>query len=468
MAEKARQETARYEEDNVLEEEKNCKLTYFFRDILKKRIDFQISSDEVTDIIFAVEYLVGIIVAAVSSNVIWLPFSRLVKVGSMAEGTKVGSPDEFDYLVVLDQKGVEVNRSCEQNRGYAHIKVTDPQLQRIWKKWLYGDYLQGAFTHGFSGIFPGYFDTLGNAFMYEVGEIIKYLKDDLFCSRQTGRMLVNKNIQKHGPAFTPQFLWEPHSRRGKKITINVDITPAFEVDLSEDIIKKDDTFHADFWKKIEAHGKFMLIPCHEPVSCTSCVLCFRLTFTETEVELVRGLSKHHRECYKLLKYIFSSGGGYSFMSSYAWKTLVLKHACYCKETANLAMCFKKLVATCLHYLFTRKTEEKIEFSRLVRFLMRGDKFELHIPSIFIKDHNIMDSKDFKFPCEHFLIEIEAMLQSVEDISCTENPNTADIKIVNGYMTGFASYIKSSPLVNKHLELENCVKCFERYFQKKIL
>ncbi|XP_053389024.1 uncharacterized protein LOC128552053 [Mercenaria mercenaria] len=195
MAEKASQETVGYEEDNVLEEEKNCKLTYFFRDILKKRIDFQMSSDEVTDIISAVEFLVRIIVTAVSSNVIWLPFSRIVKVGSMAEGTSVGSPDEFDYLVVLEQKGVEVSRSCEQKRGYAHIKVTDPHLQRIWRKWLYGDYLQGAFTHGFSEIFPGYFDTLGNAFMYEVGEIIRYLKDDLFCLRPTGRMLIDKNIQ---------------------------------------------------------------------------------------------------------------------------------------------------------------------------------------------------------------------------------------------------------------------------------
>ncbi|XP_060569184.1 uncharacterized protein LOC132727628 [Ruditapes philippinarum] len=458
---------AENKESDVVEEEKNCKLTYYFRDLLKERINFQIPREETVDIVRAIETLVSIILGHVTSKVHWLPFSRLLKVGSMAERTSIVFPDEFDYLAIYKQNGMQVERVCKEDRGYAHIKVTDPDLKKRWCKWLRGDYLQAYFkTHGFAVMLPEYFDTLGNAFMYEVSQISKSVSDVGVCPTTTGLMRIDKRVQKNGPAFTQHFLWEPYTRQKRKRTIKVDITPAIEFDLNDDIINENDTFHTDVLNKTVKHGKFMLVLTHD--QGPSCPLCFRLTFTETEVDLVRCLDTHHKDCYKLLKFIFNSGGGVTFLSSYVFKTLVLKHGYHCKETANLAVCFKQLVAVCLHYLFNRKTEEKIEVSRLVRLFMRGEKFKLHIPSIFIKGHNIMDSKDFQIPCEQFLLGIERMLQSVEEICFAENPKVDDIVIVNSHMTAFVSYAKSSQLVNKHLELQKCISIIQQYFNSNVL
>ncbi|XP_060569176.1 uncharacterized protein LOC132727621 [Ruditapes philippinarum] len=350
---------AEYKESDVIEEEKNCKLTYYFRDLLKERINFQISEEETVDIIDAVETLVSNIITYVTSKVDWLPFSRLLKVGSMAESTSIVFPDEFDYLAIHKQKGMQIERVCKQDRGYAHIKVTDPDLKKKWFKWLRGDYLQAFFTtNGFADMFPGDFDTLGNALMYEVAQISQSVSDVGVLPKRTGLMRIGKRVQKNGPAFTQHFLWEPYNLQKSKTTIKVDITPAIEFDLNDDIINENDTFHTDILNKTVEHGKFMLVLTHD--HGPSCPLCFRLTFTETEVNLVCCLDTHHNDCYKLLKYIFNSGGSVNFLSSYVLKTLVLKHGYHCEETANLAVCFKQLVAVCLHYLFNRTTGEKIE------------------------------------------------------------------------------------------------------------
>ncbi|XP_060569170.1 uncharacterized protein LOC132727615 [Ruditapes philippinarum] len=456
---------AENKDSDVREDEKNCKLTYYFRDLLKKRINFQISREETCSIISAVETLVSIIIGYVTSNVQWLPFSRLLSVGSMAERTSIVFPDEFDYLVIHKATGMQVERVCKEDRGYAHIKVTDPDLKEKWFKWLRGNYLPGNFkSHGSTNLFSDYFDTLSNAFMYEVAQRSKNLPDKGVIVTETGVMRVANFVRKNGPAFTQVFIWEPYCRKKSQTTIKVDITPAIEFDFIDDIINENDTFHAHIINKIVKHGKFMLV-C-SPENGPSCPLCFRLTFTETEVDLIRCLDTHHKDCYKLLKYIFNSGGGVNFLSSYVFKTLVLKHGYHCKETANLAVCFKQLVAVCLHYLFNRTTGEKVEVSRLVRLLMRGEKFKLHIPSIFIKDHNIMDSKDFPIPCEHFLLGIERMLLSVEEICCADHPNVDDIIIVNSLVTDAVSYVKS--LSNNYLELEKCVSIFQKYFKQNVV
>ncbi|XP_053380525.1 uncharacterized protein LOC128548913 [Mercenaria mercenaria] len=451
------------------EEEKNYRLTEYFHNLLKRRINFRVTRDEIKDIISSVDFLVETLVAKITSKVAWLPFSRVVRVGSMAEGTSVGQPNEFDYLAVLkiEQSGIEVERTCENRRGYAHVKITDPYLRTIWGKWMDGEYLKSDFTRGDSDMLSNYFDTLGNAFQLEVSNVLQDYDERLVCKTNIGEMKSETificDVKKHGPAFTPKFVWKS-KRSGEKITMGVDITPAIEIDISTDIISAKDTFDPRFFSKVEEHGKCLLISCRNNASCEA-RQCFCLAFTLSEVELVRGLSQHHKDCYKLLKYIFNSRHGYTFFPSYAWKTLVLKHSCHCDETENLAVCFKQLVAACLHYMFNRKTEEKIEFSRIARVFMPGEKFVLNIPSVFFKQHNILDSKDYKFPCEQFLQEIEIMLRSLEGISCRETTEVDDrsLKIVNSRVTGAEAYVSTLPLpkflpfVKSNTDLTQCLE-----------
>ncbi|XP_060569179.1 uncharacterized protein LOC132727625 [Ruditapes philippinarum] len=463
--------------DKNSENEKNFKLTEYFHNLLKRRINFRLTKKEMCDIICSVDFVVETLVATISSKVGWLQFSRVVRVGSMAEETSVGHPNEFDYLAILkiEANGVQVERACEKNRGYAHVKIIDPGLKTIWAKWMDGEYLKSNFTRGHSDWLSGYFDTLGNAFREEVCNFMQ--NDKLACKTDIGEIetdsFFNFHVKKHGPAFTPKFRWKSN-RSGEIITIGVDITPAIEVELTPDIISEKDTYDPLFFRKVKENGKVMLISCREKASCDA-KQCMCLVFTETEVELVRSMGQHHKDCYKLLKYIFNGGNGFTFLPSYALKTLVLKHSCHCEEEENLAVCFKTLVASCLHYLFNRKAEEeKIEPSRLARVFMPGDRFSLNIPSIFFGKHNILRGKIYKFPCEQFLQEIEMMLESIDNISCRETAEVDDksLRIVNSRSTGAEAFVstlpKLLPFVRKSTELTKCVECHRNYFNVKIL
>jgi hypothetical protein len=464
--------------DKTSEHEKNFKLTEYFHNLLKRQINFRLSTEELCDIISSVDFVVETLVATMSSKVGWLQFSRVVKVGSMAEETSVGCPNEFDYLAVLKTEAgsVQVERICAKRRGYAHVKIADQNLKMIWGKWMNGQYLTSDFTRGQSDYLSGYFDTIGNAFRNEICHAMIDVHGNLVYRTEFGKIEPDYSIlfdvKKHGPAFTPEFIWKS-KHNDEEITIGVDITLAIEVELTPDIISENDTYDPLFFRKVKENGKVMLISCRDNASCVE-KLCMCLVFTETEVELVRSIGQHHKDCYKLLKYIFNGGRGYTFLSSYVLKTLVLKHNCHCEEEENLAVCFKTLVASCLHYLFHRKTEEKIEPSRLARVFMPGDKFSLNIPSIFFKEHNILRGKNYKFPCEQFLQEIEMMLKSIERISCRETDKSDDksLKIVNGIFTGAMAYVSTLPnmlpIFKKNLDFNKCLECYENYFNEKIL
>lgn len=484
---------------DIEEEEKNCRLTYFFRDLLKKRLDFQIPKSETTDIISAVDTLVETIIAQVISSTPRLQsFSRLVKVGSMAEKTSIQFPDEFDYIVVSDQKDVHVERVCSWRDGYAHAKVTTSRLQSEWTPFLRGEYLRGSFTRDFfsfkkiagffqylrsvgrkwlhrnpvveetdDNIWCPYYDSLGNAFMTEVYRVLEENGKHFKCEKESGTLHVGRYVENHGPALMPRFIWIPKNREEKN-EITVDITTAIGVQLSSrhPTVFEYNTFHPKIWKTLQKNGKYLLIPCPESTTCAA-GLCFRLAFTETELELVRSLSKHHIECYRLLKYIFNSGGGISYIPSYALKTLVLKHSFVCKESGgNLATCFKTLVASLLYHIFNKSTVERIEPSRLLRLFLPGQKFRLNIPSIFIQGHNILDSKDYKIPCELFLMQIEIMLESLEEISCKDEPDEGDLRIVNSHRTAAAAYgftVFPYPFLDKW-NFGFSATCLEKYFR----
>ncbi|XP_060569185.1 uncharacterized protein LOC132727629 [Ruditapes philippinarum] len=462
--------------DKTSEPEQNIKLTEYFRRLLKREINFRLTKEELCDIICSVDFVVETLVATISSKVGWLQFSRVVKVGSMAEGTSVGRPNEFDYLAVLkiEAGSVQVERTCAKRRGYAHVKIADPNLKTIWGKWMNGQYLTSDFTRGQSDFLSGYFDSLGNAFKDEIYHAMNNAHSNLVYRTKIGKIepesSLNLDIKRHGPAFTPKFVWKSKNS-DEKITIEVDITLAIEVELTPDIISETDTFDPLFFRKVKEHGKVMLISCRDNASCDA-KLCMCLVFTEIEVELVRNMGQHHKECYKLLKYIFNDGRGYTFLPSYVLKTLVLKHNCHCEEEENLAVCFKTLVASCLHYLFNRKTEEKIEPSRFARALMLGKRFSLNIPSIFFKEHNILYSKNYKFPCEQFLQEIEIMLESIEKISYREEDNDDDesLDIVTSIFTGVEAYLSTFPFFRKEKELTfiKCYECYGNYFNENIL
>lgn len=482
-------------ENDPLEEEKNCRLTYFFRDLLRKRIDLRIDDDETEDIKCAVDSLVEMIVAIVISSVpILSSFSRVVKVGSMAEGTKIKHPDEFDYIVVSDQDDVKVKRVCSWRKGYAHIKVTSSKLQSEWEPFLCGEYLRGSFSYDFfsrapseiaqylwsvskkwlrenhlvekspKSIWSPYFDSLENAFMVEVQRVLKNSEEVLVHKTDTGTLRVNKYVENHGPAFMPRFIWIPRNRK-EKIHVTVDITLAIGVKFSpgDPIITERDTFHPKVWEALQKHGRYLLIPCHESSMCHA-GLCFRLTFTEPEVDLVQNMSEHHKECYKLLKYIFNGGRGVSYIPSYALKTLIIKHDCVCKETANLAKCFKSVIALLLHHIMDRNIEERFELSRLIRLFIPGRKFKMNIPSIFIGEHNILDCKNYILPCEQFQMAMEKMLKSLEMISSEDNPDATMLKLVNSLKTAARAYgLSLLPVRTQHWQFRSCMSCVENYF-----
>lgn len=140
------------------------------------------------------------------------------------------------------------------------------------------------------------------------------------------------------------------------------------------------------------------------------------------------------------------------------------HDCVCKETANLAKCFKSVIALLLHHIMDRNIEERFELSRLIRLFIPGRKFKMNIPSIFIGEHNILDCKNYILPCEQFQMAMEKMLESLEMISSEDNPDATMLKLVNSLKTAARAYgLSLLPVRTQHWQFRSCMSCVENYF-----
>ena len=278
-----------------------------------------------------------------------LKVQNVILVGSAAEGTQITEADEFDFQFVLQElsqpDSISISKRCVHNDSHVHVTLLDPNLKRKWMPLLLNDKLKctkGRFVRNrHNGLRTIFYKTLKEAFD---GLNKIWTPSGSLYPIHTIRP-VRRPIPKHGPAFTPRFVWVDNDHYQLPISVDVCAVIRFHC-LLQQIITSDSVTCPTYYNYAEEMGSTMLMPRTRKTSCES-FLCFQITFTPAEIMLIMDMSEHHRKCYKLLKYFLNGDSRYpaTAFCSYALKTLCINHHYRqeCSEETNVAVCLHSIL-----------------------------------------------------------------------------------------------------------------------------
>lgn len=155
--------------------------------------------------------------------------------------------------------------------------------------------------------------------------------------------------------------WTPKSTlKTQKLRISIDIV--FAIEISHHVAKKEDSTVSQYFDQLQDDNSCFLLPSTGPFHDRS---CFKFTFTQTEVKLMKSLSVHHIACYRLMKYIVLRGGDKVSRAfpSYLIKTVLLRHSVHCHDKNNFLVCIvdiiTKMSITCGHGNLAHMTEKML-------------------------------------------------------------------------------------------------------------
>ena len=334
-------------------------LERFLEDLYTNYIQFQISKEEVDAIKMGVETLINRIVAKITTSDERLQISNLIKVGGFYEGTKIGEPNEFDFLVEMeDFKNSDIYSfevACHQNPYSVHCLVNTEYYYRRWlneevrlgntsmvfpPKKIFG-ILCSATEHAIMGLRSSQEHTWQN----ELGCI------QVYEPREYGTGIF-------GPNAMIEMTWTSESVK-TAIDVSADITAC--IPCPEYITDKWNLAIDPSMKK-----NVLMVP---PSSSNlyefesglggSEHCCWRLSCTPLEVAAMNAMHEVHRKCYKIMKYIckgstgdkinqrdgiLAKNHGLKLLSSYMLKNVVMHHNAKCVNSI-------KSVSICLRQMF---------------------------------------------------------------------------------------------------------------------
>ena len=304
---------------------------------LHERTLFTMTQPEVLDIQSSVEFLVRRLLYKVGDLNSNFRVRDIVVNGSFYDGSKIITPDEFDYLAVIDKlsvKGTTISRECEQNHGFAHVKL-DKSMGTIWdglssKRQLYSIKQNGdraSFRDQFRMLFHDIVrKTIGNDSSVQIHKLSGSL------------MLYGYNVSLHGPECVVLAHW--YSRTSMtSFPITIDICPAIQADCVSDIVTTDDPLFLTAYHSMLQEQRYFLIPSDSK----TCSYCFKLAFTDSDQWLVSNLTEKHRKCFRVLKFLFTEAGKVNcgvkkIMNSFAIKMAILWHADRCSTPSSIKDC----------------------------------------------------------------------------------------------------------------------------------
>ena len=273
-----------------------------------------------------------------------LKVQNVILVGSVAEDTQLQKNGDYDFQLVLEAFShlncVTVSKACSDRNCFAHIEIKYPDLRFKWKNMIVNDQLKST-----KGRKLGLAKTGLRQFFHET--LTKALTEGKVIHKQTGSLYCQSDVVKHGPAYTVTFDWIPSDKTGVHRKISVDLCPVlrFHGPLSE-IIQEYDVKCQTYYSYAEEHNLVLLMPYNRKTSCKA-GLCFKITFTTTEILLMMDMSEHHRKCYRILKYLLNGVRSLppTAFCSYQLKVHVLNHHYdqKCTEESDLDKCIHKII-----------------------------------------------------------------------------------------------------------------------------
>lgn len=343
----------------------------FFKDFEEKKLDFNLCETEVQEIYSSVHEIVNRILQKVSEHDERFTFDEIIKLGSIAEGTKLIEPNEFDYLCILKDFSnpdiVICRKVCSHNPGHTHVFIEDESLLKKW-----GDCMDDGQLLA-NKIFAELSRAVGEMYMNE-----KKVKVD----RSLGHLYLGGfSVRDRGPNTVLHLYWIPINA-GQKLDICVDVSPAIRYFGIEDVSLSPVVATSEAFQDLSS---VLLVPglIHQTVN--KCLdKCFRITCTEVEVKLVKSLSDEHVRCYKILKHFICylckhlsvSKVTYFPLSSFILKIAVIQHAALCHGCKPKRECMNAI----------------IDF--ILACLIPNDRTKPFMPNIFLKEHNLLFKLEF--------------------------------------------------------------------------
>lgn len=332
----------------------------FVLDIHENKCTFGIRDEnEIEEIESAVRDAITRICEFMDSEDPRLYISDAIPAGGYHEETKIGNPDEFDYMVVCDILSLETEfKMVKRCPGCVTLL---PHHRDRWEDFCSGEkfcfapnkQVDSSEKIGFS--FNDYFEMV---MKYACKEVEKCISKTLGNLHLVGGGFKSLSVQ-----------WESLSKETLKNNpdfglIDVDMMPCIRIpeDEMNKILQEVPSILHKYVRKDGCH----IVP--KNCSIYSEHFCCQISFTRPELYMVRELSQHHIECYKILKVISKTMSVLCF-DSYAMKTSILHH-CYfedCTENGCIHSCILKV----LEYL--KETS--------------GKKF---LPNIFIPSKNVWE------------------------------------------------------------------------------
>ena len=411
------------------QEEKKATLNSFYNDLYAHKICYALSEEEADDIRGAVIKIVEKIANKIGKIDTRLLISEVVLVGSAKEGTQIILPDEYDFLLILEklshQGVIDINKACPGKDNRVHAIIKDNKVKRQFEDLLKGDEIRST-----QDDVPFYWKSGLREIFYKAAKAVIRAFVNIEIRKATGTLrLEYPSLTLHGPAFTPRFQW--HRRSGKNVDISVDLCPAIRLtgDFPE-LINLENVTSEVYYRYAQVVGSLLLLPCKRGFSCLD-GLCFSVNFTEVEMLLMKDLSKHHRKCYKVLKYLMNAKQRPAFIEwadniaepetavfSYILKVLILNHHYdqVCTETKCLASCVERVLHKTLNILLSAK------------IAIVGIPPRNWLPSPFFKKHNIWSSHSRKFADLDLNLRLRLLLIQLEYIS-----NMKDYRFENCYV-----------------------------------
>ncbi|XP_045211936.2 uncharacterized protein LOC123563284 [Mercenaria mercenaria] len=300
--------------------------------------------------------------------------SELLKVGSFHEGTKIFSPDEFDFIAILSELSkpgafTVISSLNEDDRVDLHFG-NDSIASTLDKEKV---------SHAAS-VMERFSTKLYNTIMTDRKSKASV---SLFCHHDRTEWIALPPMNKTElsvrfcEARLPNMVWEflYQNRR-----ISVDITIAIKYSNVDELYNPEVATIPTIGKAVTERGSLLLVAYIEG---------FRKTFTETEVHYVRTcLGKNHKTLYMFLKHLsykygehpFLQLNGYHPFSSYMLKTICIYHDQNCKaETAEHEACLQDIVAI---------MDESINNGYLHEAEMFEETVIGYLPSMFNKSKNL--------------------------------------------------------------------------------
>ncbi|XP_052766792.1 uncharacterized protein LOC128207722 [Mya arenaria] len=315
--------------------EEKARTAAFLNHLLNEKLEFKRCQDEVEDIKQSTQECLELFCSTLGKLNPAFKVGRVFPVGSMAEGTRIVEPSEFDFIVALKEwsGNVDVKRIThaggwirkrfkheEALQTFPVVKQEHALIKFPNKEGYKGNSDICAFLDKANGSFWDYKHyekkIFTNAF-----EACKEVRIE----KSSGIMMFNGSPDFHGPVYSVEIMWKPKNDHSPSLKVDVDIAPAIFVEDVRKVFSEKDVYGLSErnTKKILEVNSFLLMPARK---CFESMMHYQFAFTNTEVELIQQLSETHKNCIKLLKFFFRD---HTVISSFILKTCVLIHSGNC-------------------------------------------------------------------------------------------------------------------------------------------